>query len=508
MTIQTSDALNHLRLKIQSTIEPRPPFCGMKRIVFLVLLSLALSSPSQAQEPDRSKPPELGLPPTIHLPPVQRFALSNGLEVMMMEKHDVPLVQVNVLVRGGSTLDPPEESGLASMTAALLNEGAGSRNALELADAVDFLGASIQSGAGMHTTVVSLHTPLSKLDSALALLADVAIRPMFPAEELERERKARLTGLVQWRDEPVALALVLFNRVLYGTDHPYGVPTVGNEKTLRSMAVKDLQRFHHAYFRSGNATLIVVGDVTKDSILPKLEETFSRWEGKAPATLNLAVPERVEKRMVYLVDKPGTAQSVVRIGRIGVSRLTEDYFPILVLNTILGGSFTSRLNQNLREEHGYSYGAGSVFDMRPLPGPFLAGASVQTNVTDKALEEFMKELKRILQPVTDEELARGKNYLALGYPENFQSVAGIAAQLGELIVYHLPDEYFNEYVHHVLAVTKDEVARVAKKYIDPERMDIVVVGDRKQIEKPLRDLNLGPVKVLSIEDVLGKAPKL
>ena len=470
-----------------------------------VLLLVALPLAAQ-QKADRSKPPELGPPAALRLPPIQRFSLSNGIPVVLMEKHNVPLVQVNLIVAAGSAMDPPGKSGLASLTADMMDEGAGTRNALELADAIDFLGANISTFAGMHTSGVSLYTPLSKLDQALPLMADIAMRPTFPADELERKRKERLTTLAQWHDEARVIASVLFNRTLYSSNHPYGLPTIGNEKSIRSFTTNDLKKFHASTFHAGNATLVVVGDVQPTALLPKLEAAFGSWEKKPVSKPTWPAVKQVGSRKIFLVDKPGAAQSVIRIGRIGVARTTEDYFPLLVMNTILGGSFTSRLNQNLRETNQFAYGAGSSFDMRVLPGPFLAASDVFTNVTDKALMEFMKELNNILQPVNDEELARAKNYLALGYPDNFQSVGQIAGQLGELVTYNLPDDYFNTYVQRVQAVTKADVERVAKKYLDPEKVVIVIVGDRKTIEKGVRELKLGPVEVLSIEDVLGKAP--
>jgi predicted Zn-dependent peptidase len=266
--------------------------------------------------------------------------------------------------------------------------------------------------------------------------------------------------------------------------------------------------FHDTYFHSNNATLMVVGDVSASMIVPKLEEAFGQWKPSAVPPASWPPIQQVQERKVYLVDKPAAAQSEIRIGRVGVDRLTEDYYALVVMNTILGGSFTSRLNMNLREEHGYTYGAGSSFDFRPLPGPFVARAAVQTNVTDKALGEFMKELNRILEPATDDELSRAKNYLTLRYPENFETVGQITAQLSDLVVYKLPDDYFENYTRHILAVTKDDVQRVAKKYLDPNKIAIVIVGDKQQIQKGVGDLKLGPMQVMTVDDVLGNAPNL
>ena len=479
---------------------------SLQRIVVVILVIIHFSIVVFSQVPDRSKPPELGPPPALKLPAIQHLKLSNGLPVVLMEKHDLPLVQVELLVMAGSAMDPQEKNGIAAFTSAMMEEGAGARNALELADAIDFLGASINPFVGQHTSGVSLHTPLSKLDSVLTLFADVALRPTFPAEELERHRKELLTTMVQWHDDPRTIATVLFNNRLFGSNHPYGVPAAGNEQSVRTFRTDDLKQFHATYYHPNNATLIVVGDVSSNMIVEKLEKLFGSWSAAEVPQSSWSKTDQVQNRKIFLVDKPDAAQSVFRIGRLGVQRLIDDYYALIVLNTILGGSFTSRLNQNLREQHGYAYGAGSSFDFRPLPGSFIAATSVQTDVTDKALTEMMKELTNIMQPVTDDELTRAKNYVALGYPGGFESDASLANQLAELVVYKLPDTYFNDYTKNILAVTKDDLSRVAKKYLDPEKMNIVIVGDRKKIEQGISALNLAPVQFMTIDEVLGKAP--
>ena len=475
----------------------------------IAALLLALSPhEAPAQKPDRSAPPAIGPTPTFTVAPLQRFTLSNGLPVVVLEKHQVPLVQINLLVQAGSVMDPAGKTGLAAMTAGMMMEGAGKRDALALADAIDVLGASIGSSAGSHTMAVRLHTPLTRLDSALALFADIALRPTFPAAELERKKKERLTSFLQWRDEPRALASSAFANALYGDVHPYGFPSTGLEASTRSITEGDCAAFHAAWVRPNRATLVIVGDVTPKSIRPKLEAAFRGWK-PGPATAPKLPPiTQVASRRVILVDKPGAAQTEIRIGRIGARRLTDDYYALTVLNTLLGGSFTSRLNNNLREVHGYTYGAGSRFDFRALEGPFLASSAVQTAVTDSALFQFMVELRRILDPIGDEEAARAKNYVALGYPGDFQSVAQIAMQVEEVVTYGLPVTTFNEYVGKILAVTPADLHRVAEKYLDPEKIAIVLVGDRSVIEKPVESLQLGPITHKSVEDVLGKAPLL
>jgi predicted Zn-dependent peptidase len=485
---------------------------GRKRLLsqggMLTLAVLLSAGTLQAQVPDRSKPPDLGPPPALKLPPVHRLKLDNGAKILLLEKRNVPLVQVSLVIRTGYTSDPEDLTGLASMTADMMDEGAGGRDALQLADQIDFLGAQLSVRAGGHHSTVSLHTPRSRLDAALELMADIALRPDFPAEELERKRAERLNQLLAARDEARVIAAVIFDRTLYGTEHPYGKTSSGDEASIRALRIDDLKRFHETYFRPNNAFFVVVGDVSMGEIRPKLEALFGDWERG-----NLPIPswpdaEQVERREIYLVDKPGAAQSEIRIGRVGVPRLTEDYYALVVMNTILGGSFTSRLNSNLREEHGYTYGARSFFDFATLPGPFQAGAAVQTAVTDAALTEFMKELNGILEPVPDEELTRAKNFVALRYPGRFQTVAGIAGQLTQVELFGLSDDYFNEYVEQILAVTQADVQRVARKYIVPDAMAIILVGDRETIEQGVRGLDLGPIHNLTIEDVLGPPPQL
>lgn len=476
--------------------------------IMLFILTMSFASSAFAQKADRSKVPPLGEPKKLSLPEIQSFELSNGLKVVLMEKHNVPLVQMNVIVKSGIADDPEGKSGLASFTADMLDEGAAGKSSLQLADEINYLGVRISTFSRWHKTGLNLHSPLSKFDDALKIAAEILLRPDFPQSELDRIRKERLTAILQWHDQATTIAGVAFQKFLFGNDHPYGRPTMGNELSLKSFARDDFKNFHAKYFKSNNAYIVVVGDITKDQLVPKLESVFGKWEKGDVPVAKLKEAEQVKKRVVYLIDKPGSAQSVISIGRIGTDRLTLDYFPITVMNTILGGSFTSRLNNNLREQHGYTYGAGSAFDMRPYAGPFVARSSVQTEVTDKALVEFFKELDGITKPIPSEELTRAKNYVALGYPDNFQTVAEIAANIEEMIDYNLPGDYFNNYIGKVLNVGAGDVSKVSKRYIVPDKMAVVVVGDRSKIEEGIKKLNLGEIKHYKIEDVLGKKPQL
>lgn len=477
----------------------------MKKLNILLSLLFA-GSIALAQTPDRSGPPALGKAKNLQLPAIQKFTLSNGLPVVLMEKHTVPLVQVNLLLQTGSFDDPAGKEGLAGIVMDLLDEGAGEYDALQLADEIDFLGASIGTFSRAFSSEIDCSTPVAKLDGALKLMSTIALKPTFSETELERVRKLRLNGLLTAYDEPTTIATRAFNKLLFDVSAPYG--KFANEQSIKSYTKSDLESFHTRNFVTGNCTLIIVGDVTKASITPLLEKYFSPLPAGAVTNAPKPTPRQIKGRTIYLVDKPGAAQSVIRIGKIGTSRGDAAYNDIVIMNTILGGSFASRLNTNLREEHGYSYGAGSGFNFWSVPGPFTANSSVQTDVTGPALGEFFNEFKKMRQPMPEADLTRGKNYEALGYAGNFETNQSIAVALSELVMFQLPDNYFNSYIDKTLAVTKKGVEAAAKKYITPDNMLIVVVGDRAKIEEGIKKLNLGKINFLAIEDVLGKKPQL
>ena len=477
---------------------------SLTTVALAFVAGVALLSAQSPQRPDRSKPPALGPAPALRLGTPQKSTLPNGLRVWVLEQHAVPLVQLNVLVLAGASADPSGKYGAGSLTAAMLDEGAGGRSALDLADQVEFLGASLATTAGFDSSAVRMSTPVAKLADALPLLADVAIRPDFPPAELERLRAERLTSFVQARDDPQSLAGLAFPRLVFGPGHRYGTSANGTEATTKALTLDDLRDFHRAHYRPDNAVLIAVGDVTPATLLPLVEKSFGAWKGDGRQAAPASVPQaaQVTKRNVFLVDKPGAPQSQVRIGWVGVPRSTPDYFPLQVLNTILGGSFTSRLNQNLRETHGYSYGAFSTFDMRLSAGPFYALAGVQTDKTAEALKEFFVELNGMLKPIPAEEVEKAKNYVALGFPGEFETNSEVAARLEQLVVFGLPDDYFPQYVPRIQAVTPADVARVAKTYLQPEKFQVMVVGDRAAVAKSIEAAGFAPITVVPIDDVM------
>ena len=473
----------------------------------IVQLFFAGALPAQ-QRPDRTKRPAVTEAPDVKLPAAQRITLPNGLAVLVLPKRDLPLVQMNLVLNAGTARDDTARLGLASLTAAMLDEGAAGKSALDIADAFEMLGARFSIGAGTHSASLSLRAPAQRFPDALRLAADVLLRPDFPQAELERLRKERLTALIRRYDQPAAIASVLASNKLFGNAHPYGRSSVGSAASLRSITTADLRAFYERHYRPNNATVILVGDIDAETAQRLVENTFGSWQRREVAPLRVTDASQVKGRIVYVVDKPGAAQSVVQLGRIGVARTTRDYFALEVMNTILGGSFTSRLNQNLREDKGYSYGASSGFDYQPAAGQWIASAAVQTQSTGPSVAEFMKELRRMHEPIPTEEIERAKNFLAMRYPAGFQSVAGIAGRLADMVQYGLPADYFNRYVDSVLAVTKADVERVARLYLDPENLTIFVVGDRKVIEQQVRDLGLGEVRFLEVTDVLGPIPAM
>jgi predicted Zn-dependent peptidase len=477
------------------------------RLLAFLLLASGVSLAGQ-QAPDRSKPPALGPAPALNMPAIQKRQLSNGLPVWIVELHEVPVAQVNLIVFSGTAHDPSGKFGVASLTSAMLMDGAGARSALEIADAVDYLGADLSATSTSDMTAVRLHVPVARLADALPIMADVALRPTFPAPDLERQRQQRLTSLLQARDDPATVAGLAFAHVLYGRAHRYGTAMMGTGETIKGFTAEDVRAFYASAFRPANAALLVVGDTTPDKMMPLLEANFGGWSAPAQTAAAPRLPEakQVARREVYLIDKPGAAQSQIRIGWIGVPRSTPDYFPLMVMNTILGGSFTSRLNMNLREEKGYTYGASSSFDMRAAAGPFAAGAGVQTDKTTESLQEFFKELNALLEPVPADELARAKNYVALRYPSTFETTGDISRRLEDLLVYKLPEDYFASYVQKIQAVTAADVQRVAKTYIQPGRFAVVIVGDVKVIEPGIRKLNLGRISILTLDEVMGPSP--
>lgn len=443
---------------------------------------------------DPATPPPLGPTPSLELPPVQRFRLENGLDVLVVEQHVLPVVDVQLVVRTGAAADPPELAGRAALAAEMLDEGTTRRGALEFAETLDFLGADLESRVSWDGSSLSLHVLTPRLEPALELLAEAAIHPAFHEEEWRRVQAERIDQLLQQQDEPRVVAGRAFVRELYGDAHPYGAPVPGTRETVQAMDLDTVVAFYREHYRPNNAYLVVVGDVEPGTLLPLLERAFGAWEPASVPEVRLPEPPPNGEARIVLVDRPGAAQSEIRVGHIGPSRDTPDYFPLTLLNAVLGGAFTSRLNLALREERGYTYGAASRFDFRTGPGPFLAASAVFTGVTDDALAVVAHEIRRIHdEPVPGAELERARNYLALSLPQDLETTADIAQNITQIELYGLGDDYLDRYVERISAVTPEQVHAAARTHLRPDELVAVVVGDAAAIESRLRDLGLGPV---------------
>jgi zinc protease len=476
------------------------------RSLFSGLLVLASTTALSAQSPafDRTKVPALSTAPALTVPTVRTTRLENGAALKLVEQRELPLVHITLQFAGGARLDN-ETAGLASFAATMIREGAGTRDANALQSELAYLGASLGASADWDNTTITLRVARRNLEAALDLMADVVLRPTFKESDVRRQRDLRLAGLMQQRDQPRTLATMAFNRALFPVGHPYRRSIAGDSAATASLDSAKVRAFHQGAYRPLRATFTIVGDITEADARALLTARFGSWSiggaERTPAPV-LRAAVRPTGRNIILVDKPGAAQSVVMIGAPGLERTSPDYAAIQVMNTILGGSFSSRLNSNLRETKGYTYGASSGFQWRPLPGAFVASSDVRTNVTDSSLVEFFKEIATIRDvEVGADELARAKAYLALGVPGDLESTAQIAAQITSLSLFNLPLTYLQEFVAAVDRVTVADVQRVARRYVPAENSVIVVVGDLARIRAGIEALNLGTVTVVAVDEL-------
>jgi zinc protease len=477
---------------------PPPPAAPTPAVT---LAPVAPPAPPVRETPDapfRAQPPAAGPETPFTVPTFTRFKLKGGLEVVLAEFHDLPLVELNLVVKAGGAANPADLSGLADMTRRMLDEGTKTRTAPAIADELATLGAVLGGGSGWDSSNASLSVLTKNLSPALALFADVVTAPAFEAKEFERVRANQLTAITHRKDSPPTVASLAFSRVLYGQKHPYGWPMTGVEASLKKMTPANLRAFYEASWRPNNAVLIIAGDVTEETLRPKLEAAFKGWKARRSAARKLPAPApAAAKTKIFLVDKADAPQSSIRVGLVSIERSSPDYFPVTLMNTILGGGFY-RLDMNLREGKGWTYGARSSVDARKTPGPFSAGGEFVAAHSAESVGEIIKEVNGMRDAdVTDAELQRAKDQITKSFPARFATRGQVAAQLGEIAVFGLPDDYLATYTKKILAVTKDDVRRVARRYLDPGRLAIVVVGDQKTLAEPLA--KIAPVEVRDLE---------
>ncbi len=442
-------------------------------------------------EPGPARPLELATPASATLP--------NGLTLILNERRGVPIVAASLVIRTGSDANPLDKVGLASFVGAMLDEGTTTRGALQIADEVAHLGATLTTGSTMDATTVRARSLLKNFDATLSLMADVVLRPSFPAEEIERQRASRLGQLVQRRDNPRQVAAQVMAVALYGPRHPYGYTDIGTESSMKAVMRDDMVAFWKQHFVPGNAALVVAGDISMSTLRGLVEKAFGAWKGAAPKRAALGTADTTTARVI-IVDKPGTPQTQLRVAGIGAARSSPDFRALQVMNNALGGLFSSRINMNLREQHGYSYGTYSTFVFRRGAGPFVVAGGVRTDATALAVTEIFKEIAGMIEaPMAGEELQKAKDALANSLPGAFETSQNAVNSFSNIFVYDLGLDYYTSYAQQVNAVTAEQAMAVARRYLVPDGLVVIAVGDRAAIEADLRKLSLGALEIRDAE---------
>ena len=444
-----------------------------------------------ATRPAPSRPRPYAFPFTA------RVTLANGLLVVVTPMPGRGLVAASLALRAGASDEPAAIGGATVLAARALTEGTEVRDAIELTEAAERLGASIHAEAGWDATSIGLDVPATRLAPALELLAEVARRPAFPVAEVERLRDERLTDLLQAQADPRRRADEVYISSIYAPASPYHRPAGGTAETVGALTAAELRTIHHGAFAPDRAALVVAGDVDPDEVVRSAESLLGDWSGATPGG-RAAIDDTsgIGERFVRVVHRPGSVQTEIRIGHPGLPRRHPDYHAVSVMSAILGGLFNSRLNMNLREEKGYTYGASAGFDLRRGRGPFTARAAVNTEATVPAIHEFLGELDRLREdPVTDAELRAARDFLVGVFPLRFETPGPVAGSLAGLFIHDLPEDELARYRGAIETVTADDVLRVARAYIHPDAAAIVLVGDHDQFGGALAGAGIAPIEV-------------
>jgi zinc protease len=452
---------------------------------------------------DRSKMPDPGPVSDSRFPKLEHATLSNGMKVILAERHSAPVVNLAMAVDAGYASDQFGTAGTAKLAMAMLDEGTKTRNALEVSEQLDMLGARLSSGSNLDTSFVSLSALKTNLDASLDIFADVILNPAFPQSDFAREQKQLLASIQREKVQPIMMGLRLLPSFIYGDGHAYATPLTGSgtEKSVSSLTREALSKFHTTWFHPNNATLVVAGDTTMAEIKPKIEKAFQNWKPGETPKKNLARVEHRDKPVLYIMDRPGSMQSTIISGHIAPPRANPDEIAFETLNTVLGGNFTSRLNMNLREDKHWSYGAGSF--MLPARGQqtFMVYAPVQTDKTKESIAELNRELQEILQKrtVTGEELSLAQDSQTLRLPGSRETTSAVMGNILELVQYNLPNDYFDTYADKVRKLTTRDMTTAAEKLVHPDKLVWVVVGDRAKIEAGIKELNIAEVHLIDAD---------
>lgn len=433
------------------------------------------------------------LPPRPYqFPRFERQRLANGMQVVVAPVRKLPIVTVVALVDAGAVCDQPGREGIAALTGSLLLEGTQTISGADLTDRFEGLGASVEASADWDGAAVTLTALREHLGPAVALLGDVLLKPAFPLREVERLKAERLANLLQLRAEPRGLADELFTRFLYARDSRYSFPEGGSEESVAAVSRPDVEAFYHARYRPGCVTLIITGDIGADEALNMANQTFAGWAGDVPDSIEVSFAPARAQRALHIISKPDAPQSELRLGCVWLPRRHPDYHASVVMNAVLGGLFSSRINLNLREKHGYTYGAFSHLDWRRQAGPFVVSTAVQSEVTAPAAREAITEIEQIrAERITDDELSLATSYLGGVFPIRYETTDAIAGALATVVRYGLPDDFYDTYRDQVRAVSADDVLRVARAHLDPGSLQMLVVGDLDRVQQPLEALGFG-----------------
>jgi len=447
---------------------------------------------------DRSKPPALGKAESLNLPAMQKATLSNGLKVVLAERHAAPVVNLSLIVDAGYSSDSHELPGVASLTLAMLDEGTQKRNAAKISEEVESLGAQISSYNNLDGSFVQLNALKATLPQALNVYADVVLHPAFEQKELDRLRKDQLAAIAREKTNPSAMALRVIPGLIYGKQHAYGLPLSGsgNEQSVLRITRDDLVKYHQGWFKPNNATLLVVGDTTLAEVVPQLEKAFGGWKAGDVPKKNIAQVAQPEKTSVYLMDKPGAQQSMIYAVQLAPPRNAPEAVQLGVVNNIFGGNFGSRINMNLREDKHWSYGVRSSVLPARSQGLYLSTSPVQADKTKEALQELVREYGDIAgaKPITEAELKEAQDNSTLSLPGSFETASQLGGAYSTILQYQLPEDYYNTFTNKITAMTPADANALARRVIEPGKLVWVVVGDVKKIEAGVRELNLGEVR--------------
>lgn len=449
------------------------------------------------QTVERSRKPDASGKINFSLPGIERFKLSNSMDVLFVRKDELPIVRFNLIADAGGKYDAMDKKGLANLFSRVLDEGAGKYNALELSDEFDSIGTNFNINCFTDNIHITLQTLTENIDRSLELLAAVITEPHLDSKSFEREKRKITTTLRQLKDSPEEIADISFDHIVFGGKNPYAFPVMGYPEGLDNISNSDITSFYTEKMTPGNSTLIVVGNITSELLRTKLEKFLSKWNAKSRAAAQ-EFPGNNAERKIYLVHKEGSVQSEIRIGHEAGKRSAGNFFPRHIMNIILGGQFSSRINLNLREDKGYTYGAHSRFNYLKESAQFFVSTSVGSVNTANSISEIIKELEGIKNGITDKELAFAKSSVTLRFPGNFETYGQIASNLVSLVFHSLPVDYFDTYLASINKVTPEEVTAAAIDNIHNDRLSILVVGDRKQVLDQLEGLNMGRVTELDI----------